>query len=106
MSCLKIDETTPVAKLKNLGAKSALPLERIGITTYADLKSAGALQAFLKLEKLENFKPSLNFLYAMLGALENEHWAKYREQKGELLIELETMREYETLFYPPHIQPE
>jgi len=48
---------------------------------------------FEELNELKNFKPSLNFLYAMLGALEEKHWTEYKSRKGELLIVLENNKE-------------
>jgi len=45
-------------------------------------------------------KPSINFLYAMLGALENKHWTQYKNQKGEFLLILKNHVEMKKLFQP------
>ena len=53
----------------------------------------------MDLKEEGSIKPSLNFLYAMVGALENKHWAKIaKEEKGRLLMELEGYKELEKIF--------
>ena len=88
----------PIIKLKNLGPTSEYWLARIDIHTFDDLQQKGAINCFEALCELPDFKPSLNFLYAMLGALENKHWTKYKQYKGEILIELEKNEEIKKLF--------
>lgn len=87
-----------VIQLKNLGATSEHWLAQINIHTFDDLQQKGAVNCFEALCELKDFKPSLNFLYAMLGALENKHWTEYKRYKGELLIELENNKEIKKLF--------
>ena len=89
---------TPIEKLKNLGAKSAKQLAEVGISNYQQLVEKGAIESFELLCSHDNFRPSLNFLYAMLGAIENKHWTEYKSQKGKLLLELENRKEFRTLF--------
>jgi len=82
--------------LKGLGPKSEALLIEVGITTEDELRKLGAIRAFIRLKKASNSKPSLNFLYALVGAIEGEHWlevAKY--EKGQLLMELEGYKELE-----------
>lgn len=87
-----------LSKLKGLGPKSEKCLNEIGIHTKAQLKEIGAVRAFIKLRKECSTKPSLNFLYAMVGALENTHWASIaKSEKARLLFELEGYRELENL---------
>ena len=75
--------------LKGLGPKSEKNLAEVGIATPDELKRIGPIPAFLKL-KAQNPKVSLNFLYALVGAVEGEHWLKVaREEKSHLLSELE-----------------
>lgn len=84
--------------LKGLGPKSERCLKEIGICTSEDLRSIGAVRAFMKLQKECSTKPSLNFLYAMAGALEDKHWADIaKSEKGRLLIELDGFRELEEM---------
>jgi len=88
-----------VADLKNLGFKSAQVLERIGIYHADELKSVGALQAFVRLKEETNINPSLNFLYAMVGAIEDKHWSKVcQTDKAKLLLALEEHKELQALF--------
>jgi len=85
-----------LAKLKGLGSKSESCLNEIGIKTRHDLELIGPIGAFLKLRKECSTKPSLNFLYAMVGALEGKHWAEIaKSEKGRLLIELDGYQELE-----------
>lgn len=79
-----------LADLKGLGPKSEKCLWEIGIKTRADLEEMGAVSAFLKLKNDSGSTPSLNFLYALVGALENRHWQDIaRQEKGRLLLELD-----------------
>jgi len=90
---------TPIQQLKNLGEKSALWLAQVQISNRQDLQQAGSIQAFLRLEALQDFKPSLNFLYAMEAALQGIHWAEIDQQeKARLLISLEDAREHQNMF--------
>ena len=80
--------------LKGLGQKTEKQLNDIGIYSKADLKQIGPVKAFIKLKNESNFKPSLNFLYAMVGALEDKHWTEIaRQDKERLLFELEDYKE-------------
>lgn len=79
-----------IADLKGLGPKSEKCLLEIGIRTKDELKEMGAVRAFIKLKTESSVSPSLNFLYAMVGALENKHWQEIaREEKGRLLLEID-----------------
>jgi len=85
-------------KLKGLGPKSERCLNEIGVHTKEQLQQIGAVRAFVKLKKECSINPSLNFLYAMVGALEDEHWANIaKTEKGRLLNELEGYRELEEI---------
>ncbi|MBV1888784.1 MAG: TfoX/Sxy family protein [Proteobacteria bacterium] len=90
--------TLKLSELKGLGPKSEKYLHEIDIQSKEDLESLGAVRAFIKLKKECSIKPSLNFLYAMVGALENEHWTNIaKSEKGRLLMELEGYRELEEI---------
>ncbi len=56
--------------LKGLGPKSEACLKAGGISSKEELESIGAVSAFIKLKEADDSKPNLNFLYAMVGALE------------------------------------
>lgn len=96
-----------LSKLKGLGPKSEKYLNEIGIHTKEQLKDMGAVRAFIKLKKECSTKPSLNFLYAMVGALENTHWVNIaKSDKGRLMFELEGYRELEEIFREEGIEIE
>lgn len=85
-------------ELKGLGPKSEKCLHEVGIYTIEELKAMGAVRAYIKLRNECSIKPSLNFLYALVGALENDHWGKIaKTEKGRLLMELEGYRELEEM---------
>jgi DNA transformation protein len=76
-------------KIRNVGPKSAAWLRQIGVRTTEDLARVGPVEAFLKVKRA-GFRPSLNLLYSMAGALADCHWADLPDaQKQELLSALE-----------------
>jgi DNA transformation protein and related proteins len=62
-----------VPKLRNIGPKSAAWLRQVGLHTPQDLAGAGPVEAFMRVRRA-GFKPSLNLLYALEGALLDCHW--------------------------------
>ncbi len=88
-----------LSKLKGLGPKSERCLNEIGIHTVAELKAIGPIEAFVRLCNEGHIKPSLNFLYALVGALEDRSWQEVaRNDKTRLLLELEDYRELRMIF--------
>ncbi len=88
-------ETIALSELRGLGAKSAQQLQQIKIFTHADLQAIGAVEAFIALKKesikQQTSQPSLNFLYALAGALSDRDWRDMAQnEKGRLLAELES----------------
>jgi len=87
-----------LSKLKGLGPKSERCLNEIGIFTLDDLKAVGPVRAFIRLREEGSIKPSLNFLYAMVGATENVHWVEVAQhEKGKLLMTLDGYQEFEAI---------
>ncbi|MEE7560360.1 TfoX/Sxy family protein, partial [Xanthomonas sp. Kuri4-2] len=77
-------------RLRNIGPKSAAWLRQVGLRSRQDLHEAGAVGAFLKVRRA-GFKPSLNLLYSLEGALLDCHWqALPAPRRAQLLAELET----------------
>ncbi|MBD8525205.1 TfoX/Sxy family protein [Pseudomarimonas arenosa] len=73
-------------KLLNIGPKSSAWLRQVGIHTEQDLRETGAVEAFLKVKRA-SFRPSLNLLYAIEGALQGCHWQQVpSERRAELLL--------------------
>jgi hypothetical protein len=77
-------------KLLNIGPKSAAWLRQVGLRTPEDLAATGPVGAFIKVKRA-GFRPSLNLLYSLEGALCGCHWQQIPEARREqLLAELET----------------
>ena len=75
-------------KIRNVGPKSAAWLRQVGIKTDDEVKAIGALEAFMKVKRA-GFKPSLNLLYALEGAVVDCHWTALTvERKNELVLEV------------------
>ncbi len=73
-------------KLLNVGPKSSAWLRQVGIRTPDELRAAGAVTAFVKVRRA-GFKPSLNLLYALEGALSGVHWQQIpAERRSEMLL--------------------
>lgn len=88
-----------IRDLRGLGPRSEEQLKRIGITTADELRSVGAVAAFIALSEETDSKPSLNLLYALVGALEERDWRDVaREDRASLLAALEGHRELQQLF--------
>ena len=95
---MRVLSLSKLRDLKGLGPKSEKMLIEVGINTEEELREIGAIRAFIRLKKECSIKPSLNFLYAMVGALEGEHWLKVvKHEKGKLLMELEGYAELEEI---------
>lgn len=76
------------AKIRNVGPKSAAWLRQVGIKTDDEVRAIGAIEAFMKVKRA-GFKPSLNLLYALEGAVLDCHWtALTTERKSELVLEV------------------
>lgn len=74
------------AKLRNIGPKSMAWLRQTGIRSLEDLQGVGALAAYVRIKRA-GFKPSLNLLYALEGALLDCHWQEIPDaRRSELVI--------------------
>ncbi|HBK57505.1 MAG TPA: transcriptional regulator [Xanthomonadales bacterium] len=73
-------------KLHNIGPKSAAWLRQVGIHDQATLAELGPVEAYVRIRRA-GFRPSLNLLYALEGALCNQHWQEITpERRSELVI--------------------
>lgn len=77
--------TAAAPKLRNIGPKSAAWLRQVGLRTHDDIAAAGAVDAFLRVKRA-GFRPSLNLLYALEGALVDCHWQEIPETRRHALI--------------------
>lgn len=73
-------------KLRNIGPKSAAWLRQVGLRTHQDIAAIGPLEAFMRVRRA-GFKPSLNLLYAIEGALLDCHWQEIPEPRRLQLAE-------------------
>ncbi len=67
-------------KLRNIGPKSAAWLRQVGLRSREDLAAIGAAAAYVKVRRA-GFKPSLNLLYSLEGALLDCHWQDVPEAR-------------------------
>lgn len=75
-------------KIRNVGPKSAAWLRQVGVRTAEDLVRVGPVEVFLKVKRA-GFRPSLNLLYAMAGAIDDCHWTDLSdERKSALMLDL------------------
>lgn len=72
-------------KLRNIGPKSAAWLRQVGLRSREDLVAVGALGAFMKVRRA-GFKPSLNMLYSLEGALLDCHWQEVPDARRRQLV--------------------
>ena len=72
-------------KLRNIGPKSAAWLRQVGLRTREEIAGAGAVEAFMRVKRA-GFKPTLNLLYSIEGALCDCHWQEVPEQRRSELV--------------------
>lgn len=72
-------------KLRNIGPKSAAWLRQTGIRSQEDLEAVGALAAYVRVKRA-GFKPSLNLLYALEGAILGCHWQEIPDERRSELV--------------------
>ena len=72
-------------KIRNVGPKSAAWLRQVGVRTQEDLMRLGPVDAFMKVKRA-GFKPSLNLLYALAGAIEDCHWTDLPGERKTALL--------------------
>lgn len=72
-------------KLRNIGPKSMAWLRQTGVRSLDDLREVGALSAYVRVKRA-GFKPSLNLLYALEGAILDCHWQEIPESRRSELI--------------------
>lgn len=76
-------------KLRNIGPKSAAWLRQVGLRTHEDVAAVGPVEAFMRIKRA-GFKPTLNLLYSIEGALVGCHWQEVPEaRRAQLVAEAE-----------------
>ncbi|MDR7133464.1 hypothetical protein J2X06_000648 [Lysobacter niastensis] len=84
-------------KMRNIGPKSAAWLRQVGLRTPEDIAAAGSVEAFMRVKRA-GFKPTLNLLYAIEGALLDCHWQEIPDERRNELIQA---AEAATALLPP-----
>nr|WP_257644062.1 TfoX/Sxy family protein [Luteimonas salinisoli] len=72
--------------MRNIGPKSAAWLRQVGLRSREDLEAAGPVEAFMRVRRA-GFRPSLNLLYALEGALLDCHWQEVPDDRRRQLVE-------------------
>jgi len=89
-------------KMRNIGPKSAAWLRQVGLRSLDDLAAVGTVEAFMRVKRA-GFKPGLNLLYAIEGALLDCHWQEVpEERRHELILAAEAAT---ALLPPPRNRP-
>ena len=88
--------------MRNIGPKSAAWLRQVGLRTPEDIVAVGSVEAFMRVKRA-GFKPTLNLLYAIEGALLDCHWQEIPdERRNELILAAEAAT---ALLPPPRHRP-
>ncbi len=72
-------------KIRNVGPKSAAWLRQVGVRSAEDLFRIGPVDVFLKVKRA-GFRPSLNLLYSLAGAIDDCHWTDLSAERKEGLV--------------------
>ena len=84
-------------RLRNIGPKSAAWLRQVGLRTLDDLAGVGPVEAYMRVRRA-GFRPGLNLLYAIEGALNDTHWQDVPEARR---VELVAAAEAAVALLPP-----
>ena len=85
------EQTPSVASLRGLGPKSAAALRQIGIASIEELRARDPFEIYAEL-KAKTPRTSLNFLYGLIGAVEDIHWQEVKKsRRTSILLRLEEM---------------
>jgi DNA transformation protein and related proteins len=80
-----------LAQLRGLGPASAQMLMSAGIHSADELRRANLYALYARIKKTQP-KVSINLLYAMMGAVENQDWRVIsRERRSEVLMRLDDL---------------
>lgn len=84
-------------KMRNIGPKSAAWLRQVGLRSLEEIAAIGVVDAFMKVRRA-GFKPSLNLLYALEGAVLDCHWQEVPDARR---VELVSAAEAAIALLPP-----
>ena len=81
-------------KLKNIGKTSAFWLNTVGIHDVDQLKDVGAVEAFRRIDE-RGIRTSKSLLYALQGALLDQHWNDIDEALKQQLCQEAGLSDHE-----------
>jgi DNA transformation protein len=82
----RMEDARVISELKSLGPRSQEMLARAGITTIAQLRGLGSVEAFVRTRRVVP-GASLNLLWALESALSGEPWQEVaRLHRTSLLL--------------------
>ena len=89
-----------ISDLPGLGEKSEESLSKVGIHSVAELQATGPVMAYQRLCLLaagtDQHRPSMNFLYALVGGLSGRSWLEVAQtEKESLLAQLDAIERLE-----------
>ena len=88
---MKTTAESNVEGFKGLGPKSSAALRSIGISSIEELRARDPFDVYAELKKHVP-GTSVNFLYALMGAIEDVHWQQIkRTRRVSILLRLEEM---------------
>ena len=71
--------------LRNIGPKSSAWLRQVGLRSREDLAAVGPVDAYMRVRRA-GFRPSMNLLYALEGALLDCHWQDVPDARRQQLV--------------------
>jgi len=84
-------ESSNITSLKGLGPKSSTALRSLGINSVEELRSRDPFDVYAEL-KAKVSGTSLNFLYGLIGAIEDVPWQEIKKtRRTTILLRLEEM---------------
>ena len=94
-----------LSSLKNIGTNTIEWLHDIGITSVDDLRSVGAIEAYVRLKEAYPKAVSLNALWGLVGALDDMDWrmisdAYKADLKQQVNIAQDKRKESPVIFDP------
>ena len=83
-----------LTSLKGIGTKVAAWLIQADIKTASQLRSLGAIEAYLQILEKTDFRANILLLYSLVGAIEDRDWNEVAlNDKARLKSELEGLLE-------------
>ena len=80
------EKPTRLKDLPNLRLGTERMLKKAGISSVAELKEAGAVNAYKAILKTHSSTVNLELLWALEGAIEGKHWSVVSQQKRDELM--------------------